>query len=57
MKDISHKKNVVAHEREEKVRQYQLTKVRRIVDRASKEAIERVKAIDKEKMKLLMPLF
>ena len=51
---IAHKKSIVAQERVERVRQFELTKVQRVVDRALKEAAKNVKAVDKVKRELTL---
>ena len=54
MTEIAHKKSIVALEKEERSRQYELTKKARALERASKEAAKTIKALDKEKRELTL---
>ena len=54
IEDIAHKKNIVAQKRQEKVRKNELIKAMRPINRAFKEAIKIVKAINKKEKKLIL---
>ena len=54
MEEIAHKKTIVAHGKEEKEKQSELTKATRATEKASKDATKKIKAVEKEKRELTL---